>query len=36
MWHGSPDILIEAGGTTIAIKNTDDKEEDDPETKKKK
>ena len=44
MWHGNPDILIKAGGTTIAVKKNDDDDDDDddddggdgPEAKKEK
>lgn len=37
VWHGNPDILIKAGGTTIAMKKTDDEDDgEDPVAKKAK
>ena len=36
MWHGNPDILIKAGGTTIAVKKNDDDGGDGSEAKKEK
>ena len=36
MWHGNPDILIKASGTTIAVKKNDDDGGDGPEAKKEK
>nr|XP_022319534.1 uncharacterized protein LOC111122198 [Crassostrea virginica] len=36
VWHGNPDILIKAGGTTIAVKKNDDDGGDGPEAKKEK